>query len=103
MSMCVSVVRVRVCTFIICIRTLCTLGTPHDDYVSMGVISDGNSYGIPEDLIFSFPCRCRNGKWSIVQNLNLTTHAKNMLKRTSAQLLEEKEVAHNIAFPQSKL
>lgn len=25
------------------------------EFVSMGVISDGNSYGIPEDLIYSFP------------------------------------------------
>ena len=35
-------------------------------YVSMGVISDG-SYGAPKDVIFSFPCTCKDGKWSIVQ------------------------------------
>lgn len=25
------------------------------EFVSMGVISDGNSYGVPEDLLYSFP------------------------------------------------
>lgn len=25
------------------------------EFVSMGVISDGNSYGVPDDLIYSFP------------------------------------------------
>jgi malate dehydrogenase len=33
------------------------LGTDADDWVSMGVYSDG-SYGIAEGLIYSFPCRC---------------------------------------------
>ena len=36
------------------------LGTPDDDWVSMGVISDG-SYGIEPGLIYSFPCRCQGG------------------------------------------
>ena len=27
-------------------------------YVNMGVISDGNCYGITENLIFSFPVSC---------------------------------------------
>lgn len=32
----------------------------------MGVISDG-SYGAPKGVIYSFPCTCKDGKWSIVQ------------------------------------
>jgi malate dehydrogenase len=44
------------------------LGTDADDWVSMGVYSDG-SYGIAEGLIYSFPCRCRDGAWEIVQDL----------------------------------
>ena len=35
-------------------------------WVSMGVFSDG-SYGIPKDIIYSFPVKCEKGKWSIVQ------------------------------------
>ena len=44
------------------------LGTPANDWVSMGVIADG-SYGIEPGLIYSFPCRCQNGEWEIVQDL----------------------------------
>lgn len=25
------------------------------EFVSMGIISDGNSYGVPDDLLYSFP------------------------------------------------
>ena len=32
----------------------------------MGVASDG-SYGVPENLYFSFPVTCRNNQWHIVQ------------------------------------
>ncbi|XP_020943127.1 malate dehydrogenase, cytoplasmic-like [Sus scrofa] len=30
-------------------------GTPEGEFVSMGIISDGNSYGVPDDLLYSFP------------------------------------------------
>ncbi len=54
------------------------LGTADDDWVSMGVISDG-SYGIEPGLIYSFPCRCANGQWEIVQDLDVAAgrRAKN--------------------------
>lgn len=42
------------------------LGTPESTWVSMGVASDG-SYGVPEELFFSFPVTCREGQWRIVQ------------------------------------
>ena len=35
-------------------------------WVSMGVYFDG-SYGIPKDIIYSFPVKCEKGKWSIVK------------------------------------
>ncbi|MEZ5218868.1 MAG: malate dehydrogenase [Ilumatobacteraceae bacterium] len=37
-----------------------TLGTPDGDWVSMGIPSDG-SYGVPEGIISSFPCVCKDG------------------------------------------
>ena len=45
--------------------------TPDDDWVSMGVFSDG-SYGTPEGVMFSFPVTIKDGKWSIVQVLYCT-------------------------------
>ena len=40
--------------------------TPEDDWVSMGVFSDG-SYGTPVGVMFSFPITVKDGAWSIVQ------------------------------------
>merc|ERR1712156_274018 len=39
-------------------------------YVSMGVISDGNSYGIPEGIMYSFPCHIApGGKYTVIDGL----------------------------------
>jgi malate dehydrogenase len=40
-------------------------GTAPGNFVSMGVVSDG-SYGIPKDIVFSFPCEVQNKQWKIV-------------------------------------
>lgn len=44
-------------------------GTQAGTIVSMGVLSDG-SYGIPKDLIFSFPVEIQNKQWKIVSLSN---------------------------------
>jgi len=63
--------------------------TPDDDWVSMGVFSDG-SYGTPEGVMFSFPVTIKDGKWSIVQGLELTDYAKSMLAATGKELCDER-------------
>ncbi len=69
-------------------------GTPANDWVSMAVYADG-SYGVEAGLIFSFPCRCRNGQFEIVQNLELNSFSKEKIQATEKELLEEKlAVAH---------
>lgn len=40
-------------------------GTNNGNPVSMGVISNGNQYGVPDDLIFSFPLEIAEGQWKI--------------------------------------
>ena len=42
------------------------MGTKHGQWVSMGVVSDG-SYGIPKDIVFSFPVTIENKQFKIVQ------------------------------------
>ena len=70
------------------------LGTEGDDWVSMGVYSDG-SYGITEGLIYSFPCRCNNGEWEIVQGLSVNEFSEGKMKATETELTEERDaVAH---------
>jgi len=66
--------------------------TPSDDWVSMGVFSDG-SYGTPEGVMFSFPVNIAAGKWSIVQGLSLSDFAKEKLAITAKELCDERDEA----------
>ena len=66
-----------------------TLGTLPGTFVSMAVSSDGNTYGIPEGLIYSFPCVCFNGKWKIKEGLHITDAARERMATTAAELVEE--------------
>lgn len=70
------------------------LGTADNDWVSMGVISDG-SYDIEPGLIYSFPCRCHNGEWEIVQGLSVSDFSRTRMDATAQELTEERDaVAH---------
>jgi malate dehydrogenase len=69
------------------------LGTPAGTVSSMSVISDGNPYGIPEDIIYSFPCVCANGKWTIVGGLEVSAYDRKLMDATAAELVSEKAAA----------
>jgi len=70
------------------------LGTPADDWVSMGVYSDG-SYDVTEGLIYSFPCRCSDGQWSVVPELTVGDFSRSRMRATEQELIEERDaVAH---------
>ena len=60
------------------------------EWVTMGVPSDG-SYGIPEGLVFGFPCVCRNGDYDIVQGLGFDDEAKARIAKTLAELESERD------------
>lgn len=70
------------------------LPTPQGDWFSSAILSNGNPYGIAENLIFSFPCRLsKSGSLEIVPNLILDDFLKERLKLTEKELLEEREAA----------
>jgi len=69
------------------------LGTPQGEWVSMGVLSDGNKYGVPDGIIYSFPCTCVSGTWTPVNGLKLTDNVKKLMKATADELLDEKKQA----------
>ncbi|MAT52345.1 MAG: malate dehydrogenase [Porticoccaceae bacterium] len=71
------------------------LGTPANDWVSMGVYSDG-SYGIAEGLIYSFPCVCQNGDWQIVQGLEIGEFSAGRMKATEQELSEERDAVSHL-------
>lgn len=64
-------------------------GTPADDWVSMGIPSDG-SYGISEGVVYSFPVRCSGGKYEIVQGLDVDDFSRARMDATDAELREER-------------
>lgn len=64
------------------------LGTEEGNWVSMGVPSDG-SYGVEEGVIFSYPCRCQDGQYEIVQGLDLDEFSLERIKATENELREE--------------
>jgi malate dehydrogenase len=72
------------------------LPTPAGDWFSIGLISNENTYGIKEDLIFSFPCRSKgDGKVEIVKDVPWDFFLKNKIVLSEKELLEERElVAH---------
>jgi malate dehydrogenase len=65
------------------------LGT-NGKWVSMGVHSAGNSYGIDEDIIFSFPIICENGQWKEISGLQVSEFSRERLTATQDELLQEK-------------
>lgn len=67
-------------------------GTSNDDWVSMGVVSDG-SYGIEKGLLYSFPVKCENKNWTIVQGLEINDWARDLMNKTAQELTEEKNDA----------
>ena len=71
------------------------LGTEGDDWVSMGVYSDG-SYGIQEGLIYSFPCRCKDGDWEIVQGLDVNDFSREKMTATETELAEERDAVSHL-------
>jgi malate dehydrogenase len=71
------------------------LGTDGDDWVSMGVYCDG-SYGITEGLIYSFPCRCANGDWNIVQGAEVGEFSQAKLTATEQELTEERDAVQHL-------
>jgi malate dehydrogenase len=71
--------------------------TPAGHWFSAAVPSDGNSYGVPAGLIFSFPIRSHgDGKYEIVQGVSLSAYAKKKIEETTKELLEEREVVKEL-------
>jgi len=61
------------------------------DWVSMGVPSDG-SYGIPEGLICGFPCLCSDGKWQIVDGIELDEFSRAKIDASVKELTDERDM-----------
>jgi len=66
------------------------LGSAESDWVSMAIPSDG-SYGVAEGIISSFPVTCANGKYEIVQGLDIDDFSRGRIDVSVAELVEERD------------
>jgi malate dehydrogenase len=73
------------------------LGTAEGDWVSMAIPSDG-SYGVPEGLISSFPVTCKDGKYSIVQGLDINEFSRGKIDASAAELAEERDAVRELGL-----
>ena len=70
-------------------------GTPENDWVSMGIPSDG-SYGIPAGVIYGHPVTCRDGVYTIVQGLQISDAGKIRMQASYQDLLEERDSVRHL-------
>lgn len=70
-------------------------GTPAGDWVSMAIPSTG-AYGAPEGVIFSYPVTIQDGRYTIVEGLELSDFDKRMIQITGDELLEEREAVKEL-------
>ncbi|DAC44988.1 MAG TPA: malate dehydrogenase [Candidatus Thalassarchaeaceae archaeon] len=63
--------------------------------VSMALPSEG-WYGVPEGLVFSFPCRCENGEVIVVDNLPIDSFAQMKIDENVSVLMEEREAVREL-------
>jgi malate dehydrogenase len=70
-------------------------GTASDNWVSMGIPSDG-SYGIPKGLVYSFPVTCAGGEYKIVQGLEINAFSQARMDATRKELEEERDAIKHL-------
>ena len=65
-------------------------------WVSMGVYSTGNSYGIDEDIMYAFPIVCENGEWKEVTGLEIRDFSRERMKVTEEELIGERSAVADL-------
>ena len=71
------------------------LGTAENDWTSMGVLSTG-AYGVPEGLIYSFPCACKDGVYHVVEGLEIKEFSRAKMDATAQELSEERDAVRHL-------
>ena len=72
-------------------------GTPEGDWTSAAIVSDG-SYGVPEGLVSSYPVLSREGRWEIVQGLELNDFSRARIDASVAELVEERDAVRGLGL-----
>jgi malate dehydrogenase len=61
------------------------------DWVTLGIPAPAdNGYGIPEGLVFGLPCKCENGTFSLIRDLEIDGYSKGKIAATLKELEDER-------------
>jgi malate dehydrogenase len=72
-------------------------GTAEGDWTSAAIPSDG-SYGVAEGIISSFPVTSKDGKWEIVQGLDIDEFSRGKIDASVAELVEERDAVTSLGL-----
>jgi malate dehydrogenase len=72
-------------------------GTPEGDWTSAAIVSDG-SYGIEEGLVASFPVVSRDGRYEIVQGLDVNEFSRSRIDASVAELKDERDAVKSLGL-----
>jgi len=67
------------------------------EWTSAAIPSDG-SYGVPEGLISSFPVRSVDGRWEIIQGLEVGEFSRTRIDASVAELVEERDAVQKLGL-----
>jgi malate dehydrogenase len=63
-----------------------------NEWQSIALHTDGKTYGVPEGLVFSFPCTTSGGKYKIVEGIDISdAGSQAKIKTTTDELLGERQ------------
>ena len=72
-------------------------GARENDWTSAAIVSDG-SYGVPEGLVSSFPVTAEDGRWEIVQGLEISDFSRERIDASTGELAEEREAVKKLGL-----
>lgn len=70
-------------------------GTAEGETVAMSVWSNGNQYGVPDGLFYSFPCTVTDGEWAIADGFDPDNRVRALMEASTAELQENGATALN--------
>ncbi len=70
-------------------------GTADGDWTSMAIVSDG-AYGIESGLMYSYPVTCQNGRYAIVDELEVNEFSRQKMRLTERELIAERDAIKDL-------
>jgi malate dehydrogenase len=53
---------------------------------------------VPEGIISSFPCVCRDGNYAIVQGLDIDDYSRGKIDASAAELVSERDAVRELGL-----